>query len=118
MDQDPVWQCCSSSQCILALGWVRMVTFDSSLYTCVLFFCECGQDLGCLGPAMTCPPHLLLQVAYPLLLTSPLWSRDLPSPKSPVCRTRRGPCEAARRCPWLAHPPARPASPSQSSAGV
>ena len=56
MDQDPVWQCCSSSQCIFALGWVRMVTFDSSLYMCVLFFCECGQDLGCLGPAMTCPP--------------------------------------------------------------
>lgn len=42
---------------VFAMGWMRMVTFGSSLHMCtLLLFCECGQDTGCLGPAMTCHP--------------------------------------------------------------
>lgn len=119
MDQGPVWQCCSSSQCVFAMGWMRMVTFGSSLHMCtLLLFCECGQDTGCLGPAMTRPPHLLLQVAYLLLLTSPLWSRFPPPPRARCA----GPAEDHAKPPGgapglhilrLILPP-----PSQSSARV
>lgn len=118
MDQGPVWQRCSSSQCVFAMGWMRMVTFGSSLHMCtLLLFCECGQDTGCLGPAMTRPPHLLLQVAY-LLLTSPLWSRFPPPPRARCA----GPAEDHAKPPGgapglhilrLILPP-----PSQSSARV